>query len=92
MMRVAQTEFKRLVLSERFPEREIAQMDVESKSMDEVLKMTNRRSPVRERHADKVRKQKLVSMKALGKWIDNGWEFVQKVEDKQVIIRSPLHA
>ena len=57
-----------------------------------VLKMTRRRSPARERHADKARMQKVVSMKALTKWVDDGWEFVQKVDDKQVIIRSPLHA
>jgi len=92
MMRVAQTEFKKLVLSERFPGREITQDDVEGKSMDEIFRMTREHSRGRERHADKVRKQKVVSMKALAKWVDSGWEFVQKVSDKQVIIRSPPSA
>lgn len=92
MMRVAQTEFKRLVLSEKFPERKIAQMDVEGKSMDEVFRMTRGRSAKSGGHRDKVWKQKVVSMKEVAKWIDKGWEFVEKLNEKQVIIRSPLSA
>lgn len=96
MMRVAQTEFKKLLLSEKFPEREVAQMDLESKSMDEVRRMTRRRR--RSRHAtdggqpNMTRRQKVVPMKEVAKWVDNGWEFVEKLSDKQVIIRSPPSA
>jgi hypothetical protein len=94
MMRVAQTEFKKLLLSEKFPEREIAKIDLESKSVDEVRRMTRRRrrSATNGGHPIGARRQKVVPMKEVAKWVDNGWEFVEELSDKQVIIRSPPSA
>jgi len=94
MMRVAQTEFKRLLLSERFSEDEIAKMNLEAKSMDEVRRMarqresaTNGGQPVGEQ-----RKQSVVEMSEVAKRLEEGWEFVEKLSDKQVIVRSPPSA
>jgi hypothetical protein len=94
MMRVAQTEFKRLLLSEKFSEGEIAKINLEAKSMDEVRRMarqgesaTNGGQPVGEQ-----RKQRVVEMSEVAKLLEGGWEFVQKLDDKQVIVRSPPSA
>jgi hypothetical protein len=69
-------------------------MDVEAKSMDEVRRMTRRRhrSATKGGHPNGARRQKVVSMKEVAKWVDDGWEFVEKLSDEQVIIRSPPSA
>jgi hypothetical protein len=94
MMRVAQTEFKRLLLSEKFSEDEIAKMNLEAKSMDEVRRMARQGEPATNggQPVGEQRKQRVAEMNEVAKLLDEGWEFVQKLSDKQVIIRSPPSA
>jgi hypothetical protein len=94
MMRVAQTEFKRLLLSEKFSEDEIAKMNLEAKSMDEVRRMARQGEPATNggQPVGEQRKQRVAEMNEVAKLLDAGWEFVQKLSDKQVIVRSPPSA
>jgi hypothetical protein len=94
MMRIAQTEFKRLLLSEKFSEDEIAKMNLETKTMDEIRRMARQGEPSTNggQQVGEQRKQRIVEMSEVAKLLDGGWEFVQKLSDKQVIVRSPPSA
>ena len=94
MMRIAQVEYKKMVLSRKFSQAQIEQMDLETKSMDEIFRMvresksaTNGGEPLEER-----RKQKVVKMSEVDSMLDQGWEFVEKLSNNQVIVRSPQFA
>jgi threonine dehydratase len=69
-------------------------MNLEAKSMDEVRRMARQKESATDggQPVGEQRKQSVVEMSEVAKRLDEGWEFVEKLSDKQVIVRSPPSA
>lgn len=94
--RTARAEFYRQwLLMENVPGKDIEKMDLIAMTAREVKALVTKRTGTKTtatnggQFIQNARRQKVEPMNEVAKWIEEGWEFVQRLSDDQVIIRSP---